>query len=205
LLHPVIFEGLTCTAIDDGPVIMMDYMGFSQPLDIVARSLCHDMSITGFKDYIYAVFVGKLEKFGGEHDRDLFELDQNELRNLILKIVEKCDPSLNFLFKNLDVNSISAMKIRSSLPKKKIEHTCGRITFIGDAIHPMSPTGNGANTAFRDAQVFCKHILKSLSNNTSLDDAIRNYEMEMFDYSSEEIKTSQHRGERVFGQPPLPQ
>src|SRR5262245_37088049 len=65
-------------------------------------------------------------------------------------------------------------RIRPSLPS--------RVTLIGDAIHTMPPFGaHGANTAFKDAQVFASHFANGVDQAQTIDtigafeDSVRKY------------------------------
>ncbi|WP_438484855.1 FAD-dependent oxidoreductase [Streptomyces sp. S186] len=73
----------------------------------------------------------------------------------------------------------------------------GRVTLLGDAIHPMSPAGGtGANTALRDAAVLADK-LTTVQHPAGLVAAVAAYETEMRRYGFAAVAESLRYGERL--------
>jgi 2-polyprenyl-6-methoxyphenol hydroxylase-like FAD-dependent oxidoreductase len=76
--------------------------------------------------------------------------DAGDLHQFMLRNTQSWNPAATQFIREADVNSIFRIPLRAvpSVP----EWPTGRITFLGDAIHAMSPAGaEGANTAMADA------------------------------------------------------
>ncbi|MGX1759066.1 FAD-dependent oxidoreductase [Streptomyces lydicus] len=72
----------------------------------------------------------------------------------------------------------------------------GRVTLLGDAIHPMSPAGGtGANTALHDAAVLAGE-LTAVRHSTQLVSAVAAYETEMRRYGFAAVAESLRYGQR---------
>jgi 2-polyprenyl-6-methoxyphenol hydroxylase-like FAD-dependent oxidoreductase len=61
-----------------------------------------------------------------------------------------------------------------------VEHwSFGRLTLLGDAAHAMYPIGsNGASQAIIDAETLATHISSTISSSTSIEEALKAYELE---------------------------
>jgi 2-polyprenyl-6-methoxyphenol hydroxylase-like FAD-dependent oxidoreductase len=83
-------------------------------------------------------------------------------------------PSLRTFIEHQQKGETSAYSITAvkSLP---VWESSEHVTLIGDAIHPMAPTGSGAVLAMRDAHMLCQ----VLGENTDLAASIRSYEEDM--------------------------
>jgi 2-polyprenyl-6-methoxyphenol hydroxylase-like FAD-dependent oxidoreductase len=98
--------------------------------------------------------------------------DAVELHEFMLETTQCWNPAATQFLREADVNSIFRIPLRAvpSVP----EWPTGRITFLGDSIHAMSPAGGeGANTAMADAA-----SLVSAFNQSGID-GIAAYESEM--------------------------
>jgi salicylate hydroxylase len=76
--------------------------------------------------------------------------DTGDLYQFMLRTTQSWNPTATQFLREADVNSIFRIPLRAvpSVP----EWPAGRITFLGDSIHAMSPAGGeGANTAMADA------------------------------------------------------
>ncbi|EIN06040.1 FAD/NAD(P)-binding domain-containing protein [Punctularia strigosozonata HHB-11173 SS5] len=82
------------------------------------------------------------------------------------------------------------------------------VTFLGDAVHPMSPTGgSGANTALSDAANLLKVFTELFSTGSRpSEEAVRarvgKYEEEMRAYAGMAIQGSYHGGRMLYAQRP---
>ncbi|MFG2833009.1 FAD-dependent oxidoreductase [Streptomyces sp. NPDC048434] len=83
-----------------------------------------------------------------------------------------------------------------STRRRPAAHLAGRVTLLGDAIHPMSPAGGtGANTALRDAAVLADK-LTAVRRPAGPVSAVAAYETEMRRYGFAAVAESLRYGER---------
>jgi salicylate hydroxylase len=87
------------------------------------------------------------------------------------------------LIESTELKNVSGYPIydRNEIALSDFRQGKSRVTFLGDAAHPMSPfKGQGANQALLDARALGKALDASLnSNRYSMDDALMMYEEEM--------------------------
>jgi 2-polyprenyl-6-methoxyphenol hydroxylase-like FAD-dependent oxidoreductase len=110
-----------------------------------------------------------------------------------LRLVEGWHPTLVELVARADGSTASAIPIRAAwaLPS----WPAGRITLLGDAVHPTTPVGGtGASLALRDAALLTEH----LTSGTSLPDAIAAYERQMREYGLAAAQRSLRAAEQIF-------
>ena len=62
------------------------------------------------------------------------------------------------------------LRMRHAKPIKHWQTT--NVTLLGDAIHPMLPSGSGANTALRDASLLSRSLIAVASRGTPLHQAL---------------------------------
>jgi 2-polyprenyl-6-methoxyphenol hydroxylase-like FAD-dependent oxidoreductase len=98
-------------------------------------------------------------------------------------------PALRRLLTLADINATFAIPIQSS--QRVPPWPSSRITFLGDAIHAMTPAGGiGANTALRDAELLSYSLAHADTNSISLDHAIETYEAAMREYAFLSVERS---------------
>ncbi|CAD6574375.1 MAG: hypothetical protein TREMPRED_001101 [Tremellales sp. Tagirdzhanova-0007] len=115
------------------------------------------------EDYLYWAFVTKPEDFAMT-DKELFSLSPDQTAELSLKMTMGWDHKLRAMFEHQDISQCSVLSIQSAHPDIQDRPSHPHVTIMGDAIHPMSPTGGaGANTALRDAALLAS-LLKSAWN-----------------------------------------
>jgi 2-polyprenyl-6-methoxyphenol hydroxylase-like FAD-dependent oxidoreductase len=74
----------------------------------------------------------------------------------------------------------------------------GRVTLLGDAIHPMTPAaGAGANTALRDAARLTQALATAPDVQRAVD-ALADYEAEMITYATDVVDRSLRNAEQMF-------
>ncbi|MEA1649480.1 NAD(P)/FAD-dependent oxidoreductase [Nitrospirillum sp. BR 11164] len=105
-------------------------------------------------------------------------------------------PQLRGLFRHADPGEMALLPVRSArLARTWPCWTPGPITFLGDAIHAMSPAGGlGANVTLRDAAV----LAASLSRVPSVTAAAREYEAEMRTRAARAIHLSEVGAAALF-------
>src|SRR5215469_2850217 len=88
-----------------------------------------------------------------------------------------------------DPTTVSCLPIRTSVPVAPWR--TGRVTFLGDAIHAMTPyRGIGANMALEDAVRLKRAIVAGARGERDLFAAIAAYEAEMRDYGFRAVRNS---------------
>ncbi|SDM22609.1 FAD-dependent oxidoreductase [Allokutzneria albata] len=159
----------------------------SGPLSVLPPKSCgmftapHELD-GDVQPYVFWAFSAKREYFG----TDVESLGDMELRDLVLGLTEEWAPPLRGLVALSDVDTISALPIRSATPVPKWE--ASTITLLGDAIHSMTPfRGIGANTALRDAQLLCRKLTEG---GRPLVERIAEYEAAMIEYGFAAVRAS---------------
>lgn len=119
------------------------------------------------------------------------------LQNLALHMCNGWDPHLVALLESTLPGLIYGHPTYDRNPLSPVEISdtgYPGVTILGDAAHPMSPfKGQGANQALLDAMSICQNLLSSelmSPNGLSLNSALRNYEIEMIQRSSEKVLMS---------------
>jgi salicylate hydroxylase len=111
------------------------------------------------------------------------------LLQLAIMLTDEWHPTLRALLAQADPSATFAIPIRSS--QRITPWPASRITFLGDAIHAMTPAGGiGANTALRDAALLSYLLAHVESGTTTLTHAIEAYESEMRDYAFAAVERS---------------
>ncbi len=88
-----------------------------------------------------------------------------------------------------DPATISCLPIRTSVPVAPWR--TGRITFLGDAIHSMTPyRGIGANVAIKDAARLKRALVAAHNGERDIVEAIHDYETGMLDYGFRAVRNS---------------
>ena len=79
-----------------------------------------------------------------------------------------------------------------------------RVTFLGDAIHAMTPyRGIGANVALKDAVRLCRALTVANRAERPVIDTIRDYETGMIDYGFRAVQTSLHAMNQAVMEDPI--
>lgn len=147
-------------------------------------------------DYIYWVLGGRKEFFGVDDD-DLCKMTGQDAVAHSLALTKDWDPKIRALFELQSQEQASALRLSATGPNVRSWEPSSVVTFLGDAIHPMPPTGGaGANTALRDASSLLKAIKKGASK-----ESIEEYENELRMYAREAIVGSFHGGKGLFNLP----
>lgn len=161
--------------------VIIDAMTFRFPIAPAA-------ALSPINDYIYWAIIGRRSRLGlGE------ESLQNAAAPTLLTSVKQISRlwavGLRALFAESDANTISALPIRSATGVET--WTSSRITFLGDAIHAMSPAGGvGANTALADAAALAHRLATIGSGHSGILEAITSYEKDMRLRANEAIAAS---------------
>ncbi|KAK9760819.1 hypothetical protein K7432_014766 [Basidiobolus ranarum] len=159
----------------------------------------HVGSIPRTPDYYYWVMVSHQEMFGLA-DHDLLHLSPAQCADLSLQLTKTWNPAICSLLELQDRSQACTLRIVSSAAQITPWTLSAPVTFLGDAIHCMSPaSGMGANTAFMDGRELCQAIVREgLSPK-----AVEEYEAAMRVYAKTNIKGGAKGGKNIFSQKPL--
>ncbi|KAJ3297661.1 hypothetical protein HK104_000251 [Borealophlyctis nickersoniae] len=166
----------------------------SRPLTLFTESVRfpqnpHDVSdrLPSQVDYVYWVLLAQSTVFGVP-DSDLFAMSKEEIKHLALTLTEKWHPSIRAVINHSPPDLQSQLRITSAAPDIPTwTDTVQNVTFLGDAIHPMSPTGGqGLNAALRDAGALTEAIVKGASR-----EEMRKYEEGCRELGGKAIEESQ--------------
>ncbi|GAB3833798.1 FAD-dependent oxidoreductase [Kribbella italica] len=146
-----------------------------------------------YGDYLMAVLTGSPEALG-HSDEQLFSMRPEQLWETVTAKTADWHPTVRRLIAAADQSAAFPITLRSSL---HIEPwTTGRVTLLGDAIHPMTPAaGAGANTALWDAA----ELTRALTGSAGLHDALAAYEHAMIENSQPIVTESLQNARQMFG------
>ncbi|KAJ5917481.1 hypothetical protein N7466_011035 [Penicillium verhagenii] len=103
-----------------------------------------------------------------------------------------------------DESQSSVRSILSAVPEIAGWEASARVTLLGDAVHPMPPTGAmGANTALRDAADLARRIAGVAGVEGVDDRVIGEYEADLREYARTAIGLSWQGGMKSFGLRPV--
>jgi 2-polyprenyl-6-methoxyphenol hydroxylase-like FAD-dependent oxidoreductase len=120
---------------------------------------------------------------------DVLERTGSDLVALTAELSEGWDPRWLELVSTADPGSTVALSIRTSDPVPAWAPST--VTMLGDAIHTMTPgRGAGANTALRDARELRDRLVRVRGGETTLPDAVGEYEDLMRRYSALAVRES---------------
>jgi 2-polyprenyl-6-methoxyphenol hydroxylase-like FAD-dependent oxidoreductase len=149
-----------------------------------------------YGDYLMTVLTGTNQTLGRSDD-ELFALAPEDLWALAVDRTATWHPAVHDLMAAADPAAAFPITLRSCTGIAP--WTTGRITLLGDAIHPMTPAaGAGANTALRDAARLTRALIEAGAG-APLVDALARYEAEMIGYASEVVRESLRNAEQMFG------
>ncbi|MDX6283409.1 MAG: hypothetical protein QOH03_4480 [Kribbellaceae bacterium] len=141
-----------------------------------------------YGDYLMAVLTGTHEVLG-VGDEELFGLSPEGLWDIVVRRTRDWHPTIQRLVAAADVSASFPITLRTST---RIEPwRTGRVTLLGDAIHPMTPAaGAGANTALWDAARLTQALIAG---------ELATYEAEMIENGRAVVEESLRNAERMFG------
>jgi len=164
--------GLSGLCLAQGLLPAFSRMGIVQPPPVV-------------DDYImWAVLMPKerFSEYQTTSDPDLlFRVAQNVSRNF--------HPAIQRLIQHADVDYTMGVTFKAG--RKPSVWPNSRVIFMGDAVHPMPPTGaHGGNTALRDACLLADKLETAMKQEEDFETAIYNYYHEMSKYAFHEVEAS---------------
>ncbi|SHE35329.1 2-polyprenyl-6-methoxyphenol hydroxylase [Seinonella peptonophila] len=149
-------------------------------------------------DYVMWGLVLPKEQFPEYQEK----LSSEMLQRVAQENIQNFHPILQRLVKRADVDYTMAVKFRAA--RKPTTWSVSRITFMGDAVHVMPPTGShGGNTALRDAALLAEKLEAAMIQSESLEKAIGSYQEEMSKYAFREVEASKTMMKRFTVKNPL--
>jgi len=149
--------------------------------------------IVSDRQFIFLINVGDnylcwtTRKFAPECN---LSANNNEMKSRILKDLENWAEPIRKLIEITEAEKIFEAPLFDRLPLTSWSKN--RVTLLGDAAHPMSPSGGqGANSAFEDAWV----LAQCLSRASNLENALNMYEKERIDRTTK-IQNFSFQGEQ---------
>lgn len=182
--------------------LLLDDMAFKQPLEKTSEFLAPQVKITSQQDYLYAVFAGSPDWFDIP-DEQLFKLSGSELLQLAHERTRNWHPQVKRMLELAEPELTAVYHLRNVLPFKPWKETT-QVILLGDALHPMTPAGSGANSALFDANELSKELVHVKNGNKQLFDALRDYELPAIQRGMKSVRLAAQAGEHMFNQGPLP-
>ena len=149
------------------------------------------------QDYIYWILLAKKHVFETNLDngQDFLHLSPSQAAALSKKLTSTWHHSISPLVTSQSDSAASALRICAAVPDIQPWTPSARVTLLGDAAHPMTPTaGFGAVTALRDVRGLLKAILSGIS-----EESIGEYEETMRGYANDAIKGGKSAAEKFIG------
>jgi 2-polyprenyl-6-methoxyphenol hydroxylase-like FAD-dependent oxidoreductase len=196
----------------DGFTTIIDAMHFADQPDRLARHLLGGFAesciLSPAANYLYWAFIGPRATFGLRVDGVLPQ-EPSVIAELLRRRVRGWHPGLAAVFDATDLESLAVMPLRQA-PLPSTWRTADRmalagartsgVTWLGDAIHAMSPAGGlGANTALADAADLSARLRDVARGETDLGVAISAYETEMLARAETALAASAAAASRLFG------
>ncbi|MFI0711085.1 FAD-dependent oxidoreductase [Streptomyces inhibens] len=188
-----LFDRVAVTVAPQGHIGIWGAYRARQPHAAAAAAVTPPVSLDPEPDYLMWVLSGELGgPFAGE-ERWRTALPA-ELHRYAVDATTGWHPALHQAVREADPEDCFLQNVR--VADQPPTWPTGRVTLLGDAIHPMSPAGGtGANTALRDAAVLADK-LTAVQHPAGLVSAVAAYETEMRQYGFAAVAESLRYGER---------
>lgn len=199
LITPKLLEKMNEKAAKGGITIIQDSRKEGPPLSCLLEPVRFRDEARLEEDlpasYVYWVF-GAMKPFFSVPDEKLLALRGENAASETIKLTNDWDKGFRCLFELQEVSETSIIRTLSARSELPVWDGMGRVTLVGDAAHPMSPTaGIGAVTALRSAAVLARVIKEEGISGESL----RGYEDEMRVFAGNGIRGSLEWGKKLFG------
>jgi 2-polyprenyl-6-methoxyphenol hydroxylase-like FAD-dependent oxidoreductase len=183
----------------EGRTLAMGIFRSQMAVEEAAARFAPAVKLTAVPDYLMWICVAPLEGFAMS-DEDLRVASHETLWRKALELTEGWHQALRDVIEGADVPSLFQVAIRSAQGVPEWAST--RVTFLGDAIHAMTPAGGiGANTALRDAEVLARVLGAANRGECGPMDAIGAYEAEMRVYGTAAVKQSMEAAGMLYRVP----
>ncbi|KAF2660103.1 cercosporin toxin biosynthesis protein [Lophiostoma macrostomum CBS 122681] len=181
---------------DDTLSLFLEPVRFANP-ELVPITNVTAGEVEHVRDYIYWVLLAKKHVFENAlaRNEDLLRLPPTQAAKLAVNLTSEWHETIRPLLTEQSETLASSLRISAAVPDIQAWKPSTRVTLLGDAAHPMTPTaGFGAVTALRDAAGLLDAILKGISN-----DSMGEYEDQMRKYANEAIKDGKLAAEKFIG------
>ncbi|KAK9458391.1 FAD/NAD(P)-binding domain-containing protein [Dipodascopsis uninucleata] len=159
------------------PILLLEAIRFQKPSNEVLAA-----GLPKIDDYAYWVFIGTRATFKVESDSEF----NRDPVGISLRASADWDATARAILELQDRNQTSALHTYSALPEIQPWEPSEYVTLIGDAIHPISPSG--ANVALQDTHALVEKLSQAYSSTgLSVKDAIASYEADMRVYASKAV------------------
>lgn len=153
--------------------------------------------------YVYWVLVTHYSNIPSSNGTP-WQLSPEKSAELARHVTKSWHPDLQVLIEMQDEAQTSTRWMLSASPELPAWEPSPQVTLLGDAIHPMPPTGAiGANTALRDAADLARRLSAAVGSKTLGRQVIGEYESELRDLARTAIALSWQGGIRGFGLRPV--
>ncbi len=120
---------------------------------------------------------------------DVLDFKADALHHLALEGARCFHPVLRHFVEHANVEYTLVTVL--SAATRPMAWPASRITFMGDAVHAMPPTGaHGGNTALRDAALLSGKLGNATKGSAYVEEAVQSYQDEMMIYAFKEVKRS---------------
>jgi 2-polyprenyl-6-methoxyphenol hydroxylase-like FAD-dependent oxidoreductase len=180
----------------DGFAVVVDAMRFRDPPSALAMKKIAEGALSPIDDYFYWAFIGPRDRLVA-NEQAAVKANKIRLASIVTGDTGDWHPGLRALFELGDPESLAIVPVRSATPGQ--EWRPETVTFLGDAIHVMSPAGGlGANTALEDALVLSGKLAEITSRRSPIVEALAAYEQDMRTRATQAIRASQEGAKRLF-------
>jgi 2-polyprenyl-6-methoxyphenol hydroxylase-like FAD-dependent oxidoreductase len=168
-----------------GRAFFFTTMRFQEPPSVAFARLAPDIQPSTSEDYVMWALLFPQE----ELPPDVHMHSADALHHLALEAARDFHPVLRHFVERADVDYTTPVTL--SAAKRPTTWPVSRATLMGDAVHVMPPfTGQGGNSALRDAALLGERIQHAARQGEPLDQAIRIYQEEMIAYAFPEVDAS---------------
>jgi len=157
-----------------GSTLMLGPMRFRRPPVEAAAELAPDVRLPATSSYLRWVML-----VPPDHPMSRPGAAAQDAREVVLDLIAGWHTDLVDLIRAADPGN-SAVG-RAMVTDRPLEPwTAGRMTLLGDAAHlTLASGGNGANTAFRDAELLCRRLVQADRGELEVGAALEAYQREM--------------------------
>ena len=184
-LHPDAGKRMSFVKDRSRPEILV--MGF-EPISFPHRDELKSLDYNVPPDYLFWALSCAPRPLGLDPATTHVDLSPEDSEKRALEVSEHWDPSLRTIITHQAAGSTSAFSITCAASDfgNQTWEPNAKVTLLGDAVHPMAPTGSGAVMALTDARALCQMLVTEGQSR----DAIGRYEDGMRKEASKAIPTS---------------
>jgi 2-polyprenyl-6-methoxyphenol hydroxylase-like FAD-dependent oxidoreductase len=168
-----------------------------------SRALAPATTLKAQKSYMVCIVGGRPEFFPRTIEQ-MRRSTSEELREIAAQTLGGWPDRGRSLVRRGDPASFFLVEMYTSVPCSL--DAPSNVTFVGDAIHAMTPTlGRGANVAMRDGALLARALKAVQRGEISLKEALLEYERSMLSYGFGVVREAAQVGNQRMAQNPLPE